>query len=675
MISSISSLFRRFGRDEGGAFALVFGLMAIVLIALGGATVDYIALEQVRNRSQIALDAAALALQPDSQLPGANLETIKAEAQALVDDRVGAKNVVVLNTPTINTTDGSLYLSAKMTTPTIFVALVGVNTMSASIQSEATRKKLALEIAFVLDNSGSMQYTGAGSSGTRQRMQFLKDAATCATNILFYKDVTTPFLTPDTCVAAAGAKKLDNVKIGVVPFTMFVNVGAGNLSAAWIDKGNSVTANDNFDDGRTPPGNINRATLFSAVGESWKGCVEARPHIKTGTRAEEYLDSDDTTPMSGNTLFVPMLAPDVEDTTIDNANKRDTNNYLDDSPAVCDRPATLPIPTTCTITDRRTGCNSAMSNSSCSTTVNYLTAMTGPTNFTSSALYPNAYYGAHSPSCSCRNPTIGLWLQTGGSNNNRTFERVSTCLLGYTPTGLTVRQEQERVCKYYSPIQVSSATRGPNADCGAASITPLTATPKTVTDAITAMVALGGTNIHEGAAWGFRVLSPGAPFTEGGAYNQATSKVMIVMTDGENTTYNLSNPNYCNSTQMRAYNGSCYNSAYGYPYNSKNTDSSSSSSGNIERLGNLGTSNANLVTEMNTRTVQTCANAKAAGITVYTIGLATSEANQSTQAVVEDMLTQCASAPENAFFPQEPSELKDVFQRIANELTALRLSQ
>ena len=35
-------LLGRFAKDESGVFAVLFGLMAIVLIALGGATVDYV---------------------------------------------------------------------------------------------------------------------------------------------------------------------------------------------------------------------------------------------------------------------------------------------------------------------------------------------------------------------------------------------------------------------------------------------------------------------------------------------------------------------------------------------------------------------------------------------------------------------------------------------------------
>jgi hypothetical protein len=146
------------------------------------------------------------------------------------------------------------------------------------------------------------------------------------------------------------------------------------------------------------------------------------------------------------------------------------------------------------------------------------------------------------------------------------------------------------------------------------------------------------------------------------------------MTDGENTAYNLSG--HCSGS--RALNGSCYNSAYGFPYNSRNSVASSTSGGNVERLGahNNGSfsSNADLVTAMNQRTSQTCENAKAAGITVYVIGLATSKAEQSTQAVVEEMLAACASTRDKAYFPEDPGELKAVFEDIADDLTALRLA-
>lgn len=679
------SLARRFGRDERGVFAVLFGLMAIVLVALAGAVVDYVALEQARNRSQVALDAAALALQPLIFEEPVDVADIETKAQNLLRDRLGIVEggsnefgvEAEIIDAVVNVADGSLTLNARMWMPTMFVSLVGVQELDARLRSEATRKKLAMEVAFVLDNSGSMSYTGAGANGTRQRIQFLKDAANCAVNILFYKSVVDSPTNPDTCIPQTGATKLEDVKIGIVPFTMFVNVGSGNANATWIDQTNgSVIANDNFDndddENVAPVTSLpTRATLRAATGEAWRGCVEARPHIKSGTLTTEYLDTDDTAPVTGipNTLFVPMLSPDMPDTV-------GGNNYLPDSPAVCDRPATTPTATTCNGVVRRTGCNNQMNNGCAASETVLWSNRAGPVNFSSTTKFPGGYYGAHAPGCACRTPTYGTWTQTNNNNqNNRTFEATFSCNTGYIPTGLSNRELQERVCKYYQTPTSTGFSAGPNADCTRSAILPLTDTPATVTSAITAMTAEGGTNIHEGTVWGMRVLSPTAPFTEGAPYDQATSKVMIMMTDGENTAYNLST--HCSA--VRALNGSCYNSAYGFPYNSRNTVAASTSSGNIERLGahNSGsfTSNADLVTAMNQRTLQTCANAKAAGITVYVIGLATAQAQQSTQAVVESMLSSCASTTDKAYFPQNPGELKDVFRAIADDLSALRLAQ
>ena len=53
-------LFKRFHSDERGVFAVLFALMALVLITFAGAVVDYTQIEQARTRAQQALDSAAL---------------------------------------------------------------------------------------------------------------------------------------------------------------------------------------------------------------------------------------------------------------------------------------------------------------------------------------------------------------------------------------------------------------------------------------------------------------------------------------------------------------------------------------------------------------------------------------------------------------------------------------
>lgn len=680
-----SNLLRRFARDERGVFAVMFGLIAIVLIATAGAVVDYVSLQQTKSRAQIALDAAALALQPEIFKTPVPTADIRKKAQELMLERIGNSDVKAeLKDVKVDVGNGSLMLTAEMTVPTIFVKLVGVNTLSTAILSEAMRKKLELEIVMVLDNSGSMK--------DYSRMTSLKEAATCATNILFYDRVNN-----DTnCTPAAGAEQLENVKIGVVPFTTYVNVGAQNATKPWIDKAGMLPAtaatmpiasnaspvsNDNFF-AATPnytatnrfADPVNRLALYAGItNDNWRGCVEARPHTSSGGSATQFLDTDDTPASESNpaTKFVPLFAPDMLDTLLPSGAA--TNNYVNDSPLSCDRPAAGNA--SCKVTETRT-CNSNGRN--CTTAAKY--EFKGPFDeMVADGKGGNVYVGKYPDSCECRNWTN--WSDWSGSNSSSTRSR--TCSNGYIPTGLSNRELQERLCKYNGRIDFTTDSRGPNADCPSQPIMPLAKEPVPVRTAISNMVASGGTNIHEGTAWGFRVLVPGEPFPEANPYSQTNSKIMIVMTDGENTSYNIPQnvTNYCPDA-LRLFNGSCYYSAYGFPYNSKNTDTKSSSGTNLERLGSfssvngsLASTNAQLVAEMNTRTVQTCANAKARGITVYTIGLATSNASQSTPAEVKNMLTQCASSASHAFFPDNSGQLKSVFQQIAGQLSQLRLAQ
>ncbi|WP_338722472.1 pilus assembly protein [Devosia sp. XK-2] len=653
-MSNFGPLLRRFARDESGVFAVLFGLMAIVLIALGGATVDYVTLEQTRQRAQVALDAAALALQPEIFKPTYSEANVKAAALAMVRERVADPRIVdsiAISQAVANTTDGSLYLQARFTMPTIFVSLVGVPELSASVVAEATRKKLALEVIMVLDNSGSM--------ANESRMTNLVAAAKCATNILMYSETVD---SGNTCVPAPGAKLVEDVKIGIVPFTMFVNVGTSNANASWMDRfNNAAIADDNMDNddddttgllslpGYSMPTSWD---LFNATGEPWRGCVVARPHIKTGSSASEYLDTDDTPPSGANTLFVPLFSPDLVDGV-------GNNSYLSDSPAVCDRPGS-PTTTRCDFVERRTASWWGWS----SPTI-ISSKPKGPENFLSTALFPKGIYGKLPEGCACRNPSYSNW-----TGNSWEQTRNGWCTGSFIPTGLSYRELQERVCKYYAGVGSTGYSWGPNADCTRTAILPLTTNPATVISTINGMQAQGGTNIHTGVVWGFRALSPTAPFSEGAPYDEATSKVMIVMTDGENTAYHY------NCGTQASLNGNCYHSAYGFQYNSNNSSTTTSSGGNIPRMGNpSNVDNSVLVTEMNQRTLDSCINAKAAGISVYTIGLATDSVSQSTPETVRTMLKNCATSAADAKFPNSASELKGTFQDIANELSALRLAQ
>ena len=111
-------------------------------------------------------------------------------------------------------------------------------------------------------------------------------------------------------------------------------------------------------------------------------------------------------------------------------------------------------------------------------------------------------------------------------------------------------------CKYGTPankatvasITDSGLPGGPNFMCTTAPLLPLSTDKTTIKNAINAMVAKGATSIIEGAMWGWRALSPGEPFTQGRPYNTKNNqKILILMTDGQNTYYPLSQEGFLKS--------------------------------------------------------------------------------------------------------------------------------
>ena len=90
--------------------------MAIVLIALAGAVVDYVSIEQARTRAQVALNSAALALQ--GRIYDDTEEEIRAAAEGLVRERVGNNVDLSVEEAIADTVMGTLFLRSSMTIQT-----------------------------------------------------------------------------------------------------------------------------------------------------------------------------------------------------------------------------------------------------------------------------------------------------------------------------------------------------------------------------------------------------------------------------------------------------------------------------------------------------------------------------------------------------------------------------
>ena len=153
-----------------------------------------------------------------------------------------------------------------------------------------------------------------------------------------------------------------------------------------------------------------------------------------------------------------------------------------------------------------------------------------------------------------------LVTTTGSQSGTHRFTQVAnwTCANGAAGcgTGSVGQSEQtallgqnvasQNICKYGTVankaaiasfnVQTNGGTypSGPNFNCTTDAVVPLT--NDTVKTAIGNMAADGTTNITAGLMWGWRMLSPTAPFTEGRAYSVGDNKkILILMTDGENT--------------------------------------------------------------------------------------------------------------------------------------------
>ncbi|MCF4097749.1 hypothetical protein [Maritalea mediterranea] len=596
----LAKLLKRFHRDESGAFAVIFGVMTIVLIATGGSAVDFVNIQQSRATAQISLDAAALALQP--KIHTHSKAAIKDAAAKLLDEAIANPSVTAtMLDPEIDKEAGSLFLSARISRPTFFVRFIGIDKMEALIEAEATRARNRLEVSLVLDNSGSMRGT---------KIKRLREAAALAVDVISeYQD------------------KPEKVFFGLVPFADMVKVDPSNRYSGWMDTaGVSSISWDNFDDDddestghdiSDPAQRLSRFDLYDAMPDvDWAGCVEARPHNKSLPFAER-LDVYDkgTTMADGDTYIVPLFQPDTPDDT------RYRFDYLEDNPPSC--------PTEVIGECRYRYWNGRNRN---------------PSGWESHHFPTYGYDRMPNNTCTCEDKTITKQSSHWGGSKRGTIY-VQWCDATKFES-LSLRERQERICKYDGAKPKKLGYKSPNGSCTVDPVIPLTNDMKDVKKSIKSMDAEGGTNIHMGAMWGLRVLSPQPPFSEGDDYGRGTSKVMIVMTDGQNTAYPSGDK----------FNNTYYYSMYGFHYN--------------ERMGDLNSNSRQIRDEMNRRTLQVCTNAKADGIEVYTIGLGVS-AGSSNGA----MLTDCASGDSRAYFPSDPDELEGVFLAIADQLSDLRISK
>ena len=222
--------FLRFLKSRAGGTLPLAAMVMLSLVGFAGVALDGARVIHAKDVLQRSLDAGGLAAGHTLDL--ADLEV---DGQDFFNANLAAGGAILRNPAlTIVTSQDErvITLTATADVEPTFMSVFGVETVSVSAQTEVTRETRGMELALVMDNTGSM----AGSKITA-----MKNAAQGMIDAIYGDETVLPHLW-----------------VSLVPYTAAVNMGPDKT--AWLD----TAGQDRITDGD-----------FQT--ETWKGCVMARP--------------------------------------------------------------------------------------------------------------------------------------------------------------------------------------------------------------------------------------------------------------------------------------------------------------------------------------------------------------------------------------------------------------
>jgi Flp pilus assembly protein TadG len=240
-------------RDERGSIAITFAICSVVLVLFTGAALDYARMSRSYTMLQNAADAALLSVahsaKDSSDTDALKQQTYDTMAAMLPD----GFDFQITN---FTKSGSTLNMSAKGVVPASLTAVVGYNQFEPSATSEVYWGTGKVEVLLVLDNTGSMSSFG--------RMTALKEAAAALLDEL------------------EGSEE-GLVKVGIVPFDVYVRVPTSYKTASWF------------------------TTLNWIVNIFWNGCITDR---------DQPYDIDDTPVTTSSTQYPGAICSGSSLTTI-----------------------------------------------------------------------------------------------------------------------------------------------------------------------------------------------------------------------------------------------------------------------------------------------------------------------------------------------------------------------
>lgn len=205
-------MLRRFAKDDAGSIGAVMTLGTLMLLGAISASLDYTRMTNTRAALGAAIDAAALAA---AQAPA---DKAAAVARQVFDANFrGASEIVSFAAaPFKKGDDNAFRVEATANVQMTLAQAIGFTSAPVRTASEVMiGNDYDIQVALVLDVTGSMR---------GQKLTALKTSATTMVDTLYDK-----------------LKRSNQVKMGVAPFSEYVNIGISNRGKSWTENTQDYT--------------------------------------------------------------------------------------------------------------------------------------------------------------------------------------------------------------------------------------------------------------------------------------------------------------------------------------------------------------------------------------------------------------------------------------------------
>jgi Flp pilus assembly protein TadG len=247
---------RQWWKDERGSVFVIGALVALGVTGAVGLAIDAGRAQMVQNKLQTAVDAAGLAAGSSLSVQDLNPIVKKYIAINMARGNLGATIADSDINVQVSEDEKLITITAAAQLPTTFMKLFGHDQVALHANTEITRTNKGMELALVLDITGSMW-----SNNNHLK---LRNAANSLVDILYGKDATGNY-----------KDKVDNLWISVVPYVTSVNIGSQSKATSWLTS---------YDLTRYP-------ASWPSTTTKWKGCIEERAST---------LDTSDDAPVAGS---------------------------------------------------------------------------------------------------------------------------------------------------------------------------------------------------------------------------------------------------------------------------------------------------------------------------------------------------------------------------------------